>query len=232
LNNAIVLAAGKSSRFGSNKLNVNIAGKTLPQYAMDFCIENDINNIYVTISKSDFYFKDNKICHPIIEALDGFYGHMLDIKYRFQSDSEYGPGAAIKCWKDDVKGPFIVLFGDNYYKGKLDPLNMDKNDCIVSYLKKKAHPRNLQLAAIVDKIIIEKPHQITSGDFFCGYAAFNNSIFDNIENIRKSGRDEFEITDMINFCEKRSFRKNELIWGDITFQGDIEKLEKVIEETK
>jgi hypothetical protein len=33
---------------------------------------------------------------------------------------------------------------------------------------------------------------------------------------------------MINFCEKRSFRNLELSWGDITYQGDVQKLEDYI----
>jgi len=66
INHAVVLAAGASSRFGKNKLEVKIHGKTLPQYIMDFCIANEIQNVYITISKSNFYIEDNKICHPII----------------------------------------------------------------------------------------------------------------------------------------------------------------------
>jgi dTDP-glucose pyrophosphorylase len=61
---------------------------------------------------------------------------MLDIRYVFQPDDEYGPGAAIKAWKDSVKEPFLVLFGDNFYRGRLKEFDMEKNDCVVSYQRR------------------------------------------------------------------------------------------------
>jgi UTP-glucose-1-phosphate uridylyltransferase len=82
---AIILAAGKSTRYGSNKLIDPIMGKSTVQYCIEFCIENGIEDAYITISKSDFFFKNNsKLSHPIIESFifTIFSFHIIDL---FQS---------------------------------------------------------------------------------------------------------------------------------------------------
>ena len=38
---AIILAAGKSTRYGKNKLVDPILGKSTIEYCIEFCIEND-----------------------------------------------------------------------------------------------------------------------------------------------------------------------------------------------
>jgi NDP-sugar pyrophosphorylase family protein len=105
---AIILAAGKSTRYGSNKLIDPILGKSTVQYCIEFCIENGIEDAYVTISKSDFFFKNRntKLSHPIIESLSK-YKEKINIYYEFQKDDEYGPGAAIKAWEGKFYEPFL-----------------------------------------------------------------------------------------------------------------------------
>ena len=117
---AIILAAGRSTRYGSNKLIDPILGKSTIQYCIEFCIENGIEDAYVTISKSDFFFKNRntKLSHPIIESLSK-YKEKINICYEFQKDDEYGPGAAIKAWEGKFYEPFLCLFGDNYYQGNI-----------------------------------------------------------------------------------------------------------------
>jgi len=223
---AIILAAGASKRFGKNKLEILIKGKTLPQYAVEFCIANGMNEVCITISKKDFYIKDySTLMHPIIEQLEQ-YKFLIDVKYSFQNEDEYGPGAALKVWKNYIKEPFITLFGDNFYHGTLE--QFQESDCIVSYKSKEEDARNLQLAAIKNNIIIEKPHPFTSGDFFCGFVIFSPVVFDNIENISKSDRNEYEITDLINSIANRQFVENKLTWADITFSGDEENVAKLM----
>ena len=55
---AIILAAGKSTRYGKNKLVDPILGKSTVEYCIEFCIENGITDCYVTISKAVFFFKN------------------------------------------------------------------------------------------------------------------------------------------------------------------------------
>ena len=74
---AIILAAGRSTRYGKNKLVDPILGKSTVEYCVEFCMENGIKDCYITISKADFFFKDNvKLSHPIIEKLSKYKLHL------------------------------------------------------------------------------------------------------------------------------------------------------------
>ena len=86
---AIILAAGRSTRYGKNKLVDPILGKSTVEYCIEFCIENSIEDCYVTISKADFFFKDSvKLSHPIIEKLNK-YKKDINIFYEFHSIEEF-----------------------------------------------------------------------------------------------------------------------------------------------
>ena len=130
---AIILAAGRSTRYGKNKLVDPILGKSTVEYCVEFCIENGIEDCYITISKADFFFKDNiKLSHPIIEKLSK-YKKDINIFYEFQKDNEYGPGAAIKVWADKFDEAFLCLFGDNYYQGNIGLEYHDPSTTVVTY---------------------------------------------------------------------------------------------------
>jgi len=51
---AIILAAGRSTRYGKNKLVDPILGKSTVEYCIEFCIENGMNNYiwFVNICKT------------------------------------------------------------------------------------------------------------------------------------------------------------------------------------
>ena len=174
---AIILAAGKSTRYGSNKLIDPILGKSTIQYCIEFCIENGIEEAYITISKSDFFFKNNiKLSHPIIESLSQ-YKDKIDIYYEFQKDDEYGPGAAIKAWQGAFYEPFLCLFGDNFYRGNIGLEYHDPKKSVITYMDYETRARNLQLATILDNVVVEKPHGVVSGRYFCGYMIFAKEAF-------------------------------------------------------
>lgn len=238
-NSAIILCAGKSSRFGENKLLIKFGENkyTLPQYAVRFCIDNNIKNIYVTINKDNvkMNWKLNNICHPIIDDINNIIDPFnINVSYKFQDENEYGPAAAIKCWQDIIMEDFIVLFGDNYYKGSLPDLEIKEKTAFASYKELSINPKNLQLAAIVDNYLIEKPHAFLEGNYFCGYLVFSKDIMINkyCDKIQKSNRNEYEITDLFNFVENRNIILNELKWTDITYKNDIEKVENYIKKNE
>ncbi len=225
---AIILAAGKSTRYGSNKLVELIGGKTTVQYCVEFCIENGIKDIYVTISKSDFFFIENsKLSHPIIESLSK-YKKDVNIFYEFQKDNEYGPGAAIKAWEGVFHEPFLCLLGDNFYRGNIGLEYHDPNKSIATYHDYSTRARNLQLATIVDNVVIEKPHGVVQGRYFCGYMIFAKEAFDNLSSIKLSNRNEYEITHLINTMENLEYQKLNIDWYDLTYEQDKEVIEQII----
>ena len=225
---AIILAAGKSTRYGKNKLVDPILGKSTVEYCIEFCIENGITDCYITISKADFFFKDNiKLSHPIIEKLSK-YKKDINIFYEFQKDDEYGPGAAIKVWSGIFNEAFLCLFGDNYYQGNIGLEYHDPNSTVVTYKDYGTRARNLQLASILENVVIEKPHGIVSGRYFCGYMIFSKEAFDNLDSIKMSNRNEYEITHLINAMDNLKFEELNICWYDLTYENDKSVIEDLI----
>lgn len=225
---AIILAAGRSTRYGKNKLVDPILGKSTIEYCIEFCIENGIEDCYVTISKADFFFKNNtKLSHPIIEKLNQ-YKTKLNIFYEFQQDDEYGPGAAIKVWSGKFNEAFLCLFGDNYYQGNIGLEYHDPESTVVTYKDYGTRARNLQLASILENVVIEKPHGIVSGRYFCGYMIFSKEAFDNLDSIKMSNRNEYEITHLINSMDNLKFEELNICWYDLTYENDKSVIEDLI----
>ena len=225
---AIILAAGRSTRYGKNKLVDPILGKSTIEYCIEFCIENGIEDCYVTISKADFFFKNNtKLSHPIIEKLNQ-YKTKLNIFYEFQQDDEYGPGAAIKVWSGKFNEAFLCLFGDNYYQGNIGLEYHDPESTVVTYKDYGTRARNLQLASILENVVIGKPHGIVSGRYFCGYMIFSKEAFDNLDSIKMSNRNEYEITHLINSMDNLKFEELNICWYDLTYENDKAVIEDLI----
>ena len=221
----IILAAGSGTRFGSDKLLEPINGRTLPERAAQFAVRNGASRICVTVNRKSVMTDGNHVYSPVFESvLDVF----PDAEMAFQDEECYGPGAAIQAWEGKVEEDFTVLFGDNLYEGKLPPMSSDITHFSVRTLK--TSPRNLQLAAVVDGYVVEKPHSILSGDFFCGFAHFPTNFFGRLPELRKSARGEYEIADMINMLGKPlpvNLDDHGIRWGDITYKSDISILEEM-----
>jgi dTDP-glucose pyrophosphorylase len=228
---AIILAAGKSTRYGSNKLIDPIMGKSTVQYCVEFCIENGIEDAYITISKSDFFFKNNlKLSHPIIESLSQ-YKDKINIYYEFQKDDEYGPGAAIKAWEGVFYEPFLCLFGDNFYRGNIGLEYHDPKKSVITFRDYETRARNLQLATILDNVVVEKPHGVVSGKYFCGYMIFAKEAFDNLSSIKLSNRNEYEITHLINSMDSLEIQHLAIDWYDLTYEQDKQVIEQIIQKS-
>jgi dTDP-glucose pyrophosphorylase len=228
---AIILAAGKSTRYGSNKLIDPILGKSTVQYCIEFCIENGIEEAYITISKSDFFFKNNiKLSHPIIESLSQ-YKDKIDIYYEFQKDDEYGPGAAIKAWQGAFYEPFLCLFGDNFYRGNIGLEYHDPKKSVITFRDYETRARNLQLATILDTVVVEKPHGVVSGRYFCGYMIFAKEAFDKLSSIKLSNRNEYEITHLINSMDNLEIQHLDIDWYDLTYEQDKQVIEELIQKS-
>jgi len=228
---AIILAAGKSTRYGSNKLIDPIMGKSTVQYCIEFCIENGIEDAYITISKSDFFFKNSlKLSHPIIESLSQ-YKDKINIYYEFQKDDEYGPGAAIKAWEGVFYEPFLCLFGDNFYRGNIGLEYHDPKKSVITYRDYETRARNLQLATILENVVVEKPHGVVSGRYFCGYMVFAKEAFDNLSSIKLSNRNEYEITHLINSMNNLEIQHLDIDWYDLTYEHDKQVIEEIIKNS-
>lgn len=224
----MILCGGNSTRF-ANKLTQKIQGKTLPQRAVEFALSNGATKICVTLNKTDIYTDSYNIRHRI---LDDLLKITPNIKIAFQNPQVYGTGAALLPWKYELLENFVVLFGDNYYSGKLP--EMDKDRCYFTYKEfNNPHPNATRLAYVYNDLIYEKPHGQLTGKFFCGYVHFPRNYWTKYwgsnasERAReKSDRGEIEITNMVNAVPHRVAMELELTgWGDVAYESDLFKLE-------
>lgn len=238
MKNALILAAGRSSRFGRNKLEEKFDGETLPFIAAKFALENGAKNIYLTLSRSAIKTDGKRVYHPVLEEVS----RICDPVVRFQSEETYGPGAAITTWAGILEEPFTVLFGDNLYLGEMPDWmtrnlsSSDQQDVIFTTRRSLVNPRNLQLAAVVNNYVIEKPHGRLEGNFFCGFARFPQGYLSRVGDLRKSDRGEVEITDMINMsenCQSWDIQRDlGVIWADLTYEADCARIRELLYEGK
>ena len=73
----IILAGGKSSRFGEDKSTAKLGNKTLLDHTVSK-IENEFNEILVISNNKDFNFKNNKI-HLVEDCIKGQLGPLVGI---------------------------------------------------------------------------------------------------------------------------------------------------------
>ena len=73
----IILAGGKSSRFGEDKSTAKLGNKTLLDHTVSK-IENEFNEILVISNNKDFNFKNNKI-HLVEDCIEGHLGPLVGI---------------------------------------------------------------------------------------------------------------------------------------------------------
>ena len=73
----IILAGGKSSRFGEDKSTAKLGDKTLLDHTVNK-IENEFNEILVISNNKEFNFKNNKI-HVVEDCIEGQLGPLVGI---------------------------------------------------------------------------------------------------------------------------------------------------------
>ncbi|MFB0843154.1 nucleotidyltransferase family protein [Paenibacillus oleatilyticus] len=213
---AVILAGGLSTRYGKNKILEMFKGKTLIDFSLEFCDDNSINKKVVV-------YYDESIANYIREKHYNQIenGQLILVK---RLDSPEGTGMSLRTGAEFAGDRFIVLFGDNYYKGKLNDTS-DLN--IATYLSKEEDEKNLRFAAIVDNNIIEKPHTYSSGLFFTGYMILNKKDVLS-QPIVLSQRGEVEITDIFNNCVNKKVKELDISWEEITYIEDYNKMESYI----
>lgn len=225
----VILAAGNSTRFGRDKLSEPIRGLTLPQRAAQFAESNGADRICVTVNRNSVSTDGVSIFHKVVEDVRKAVARPEMVEIAFQSQTSYGPGAAITAWEGKIQEDFTVLFGDNLYLGKLP--TMEANHTYFSQKSLDSNPRNLQLAAVIDGFVIEKPHSVLKGNFFCGFVHFPRRFFEKLPTIQKSSRGEYEISDMINMFGRPTGLDLDscgIVWGDITYKADLDDIEELV----
>ena len=95
----IILAGGKSSRFGEDKSTAKLGDKTLLDHTINK-IENEFNEILVISNNKEFNFKNNKI-HVVEDCIEGQLGPLVGIltamKWVIKNKKNYKWIASFPC---------------------------------------------------------------------------------------------------------------------------------------
>jgi glucose-1-phosphate thymidylyltransferase len=121
-------------------------------------------------------------------------------------DEPLGLAHAVMVAEDFIgDSPFVMYLGDNMLEDSIAPFVQEYEesewDCQV-LLKRVPNPQQFGVAELEGgkvKRLVEKPREFVSDLALVGIYMFNKHIFEAVHNIKPSWRNEFEITDAIQY---------------------------------
>lgn len=199
---AVVLCAGKGTRLYPVTLTmpkplVPVANKPLLEYAIDFLKNLGATEIGLVV---------NSVESPISERFgDGRETVGVPLTYIAQENPR-GLAHAVKLCQPFIGDePFVVYLGDNLFQDSMKMLVdqfQAQNAAAAIALTEVANPSAFGVAELEgDRIkrLVEKPKEPKSNLAIAGVYAFQPTIFDAIDHIEPSWRNEYEITDAIQY---------------------------------
>ncbi len=194
---SVILAAGSSTRTFPLTLTrpkplLKAANKTILEYNLEALKEVSGEIIIVVGYKKEMmekFVKEN--CKN------------LNIKLIEQKE-QLGTGHAVSILEKHINGRFLLLMGDNIYS-KQDIKEVSKHK--YSILAKKV--KNPEIFGVIIeknglvKNIMEKPKNPPSDLASCALYSLDKKIFELLKKLKKSERNEYEITDAIRHLANR-----------------------------
>ncbi len=216
----VILAAGEGKRMHpltltKPKVMLPVAGKPILEYNLKI-LGRFFKKIYVVVG-----YKKEKIIE--------YFGNKFNdtsIEYVEQKE-QTGTGNAILTLKGKIDDKFFVMNGDlivseNTIKNFIN-FPDKKNFPNVICLKTVENPSEFGVVEVKGEEIIgieEKPENPKSRLINAGIYIFENEIFDIIENLEKTERGEYEITDAIKILIKKKkiyayMMRDDELWVDV-----------------
>lgn len=215
---AVLLCAGSSTRTYPLTLTrpkplLKVANKTLLAHNLD-ALKNIVDEVVLIVGYKQ---------EMIREALGKEYNGMK-LSYVVQ-EKALGTGHALLQAKEHLDGKFLVLNGDDLYsKEDVTELSSMQNSALV-YERKD--PRDFGVFFTKDGAVsdlVEKPEGLESGLCNIGCYVLESSIFSLLENVQKSSRGEYELTEGVKeLIKKGSFgiKKVQGYWLPITYAWSL-----------
>lgn len=227
----IILAGGTGSRLSPltnifNKHILPVGRKPMIQYAIENLVDSGINDILIITSFSHV----GQIASIAGSGKD--FG--CEITYRIQDSPNGIAGALTLCESYAGKSDIAVLLGDNIFENKLQPhieTFKNRNSKVRCQLlfKKVDDPERFGIGIFNDMNltkIIEKPAKHISNLACTGFYLYDNSVFSIVSGVKKSKRNELEITDINNIFIKEKFASYSIEPGWWIDAGTFESYEK------
>ena len=198
---AVILAAGKGTRLepltdDKPKPLVEVNGRPLIEDVFDNLIEIGVDEFVVVVG-----YKKEKIIERYEDEYDG-----VPITYAHQREQK-GLAHALLQAESHVNGDFVLMLGDNIFRGNLgDVVNRQNEDrADAAFLVEEVPKEEASRYGVCDTNeygeivrVVEKPDDPPSNLVMTGFYTFTPAIFHACHLVQPSDRGEFEITDAIN----------------------------------
>ena len=223
----LILSGGRGTRlypltYTCAKQLVPVANKPVLFRVIEAIKEADIRDIGMVVGDTASEIKD--------AAGDGSRWN-VNITY-IPQESPLGLAHAVKIAEDFIgEERFVMFLGDNVIQGGISTLirqfeEADYNCQIV--LTRVANPRQYGVAVLEDGRIVrlvEKPRDPPSDLALVGIYMFDYNVFEAVNNIRPSWRNELEITDAIQYLVDHGHKVYPYVhtgwWIDTGAPGDM-----------
>ena len=217
---AIILLAGTGSRLRPSTLSINkhllpIYDKPMFFYPLSLLMLANIKDFLFVVNKGEIGTFKNIIKNP----------RDLGISITYIEQTEPGgiPQAISLGEEYTNKKNFLVILGDNFFYGSNLPelifKNLKKNN-ILTFTYPTKNPSQFGILELNKKgkikTLSEKPKNPKSNLAITGMYAFDNNFFKYSKKLKRSERNEFEITDILNIYKKK-IKNIKLGRGDVWF---------------
>ncbi|UCG53825.1 MAG: glucose-1-phosphate thymidylyltransferase [Candidatus Latescibacterota bacterium] len=224
---ALILSGGKGTRlrpitFTSAKQLVPVANKPILFYGLEAVREAGIVDVGIVVGDT---------ADEVRKAVGSGEQFGLKVDY-IPQEAPLGLAHAVKIAKDYMRDePFVMYLGDNLLKNGIRSFVSEFADgkCDAQILLARVpNPSEFGVAEIEEGRVVgleEKPKKPKSDYALVGVYMFTNSIFEAVEQIKPSWRNELEITDAIQYLIDKGFVVNSHIvegwWKDTGKLEDI-----------
>ncbi len=237
----LILSGGKGTRlrpltYTSAKQLVPVANKPVLFYAIETLVEAGITEIGIIVGDT----RDE------IKAAVGT-GERWGIKVTYlPQEAPLGLAHAVKIAQDYLgDSRFVMYLGDNMIEESIRPLveefsNGDSNYNCQILLKPVSDPQSYGVAELdpanPERVIrlVEKPRQPVSDLALVGIYMFDKNVFQAVNSIKPSWRNELEITDAIQYLVDTGFEVRPRLvrgwWVDTGKQADMLEVNRLILE--
>jgi len=229
---ALVLAGGEGTRLRpithtSAKQLIPVANKPVLFYCLEALKEAGITDIGMIVGETQA---------EIREAIGD--GKEFGVKVTYiEQPKPLGLAHAVKISKNYIKDDnFVMFLGDNLIKEGIKSLveEFEKNKPNAQILLAKVEePERFGVAELNGqkvKKLVEKPKNPPSNLALVGVYMFDKNVFNAVDNIKPSGRNELEITDAIQYLINKNFNVEPHIING--WWKDTGKLEDMLEANR
>lgn len=197
---AVILAAGLGTRLrpviGNEvpKVMMRITDKPLLQYTIELLKSKGIKDIVLVV-----HHKKEQIMNFFQDGKS--FG--VNISYVYQENPKGGTANAVKYARNGIKdSKFLLIYGDNIFdSASIDKIlkNQLEHDGVLAVKQMEDVSKFGVVEVDGDRVIriVEKPDTHVSNLVLTGLFVLPSGIFDSIEKIKVSKRNEYELTDAI-----------------------------------